>query len=134
MTPNPQFLGTVEDGKLSLVNPQRFDRYLLNLVGEVVLTIKRNRKKRERSLAQNRYYWGVPVAILAENFGYSDEEMHEALKWQFLKKHEGRIPTVRSTTDLSTVEMENLLSKIRQWASSEFGVYIPTPNETEFSY
>jgi hypothetical protein len=43
----------------------------------------------------------------------------------------GMPPTVRSTSDLSTIEFEEYCSKIRMWASKELGVYIPSPNEPD---
>jgi len=71
--------------------------------------------------------------MLSDEIGYSDEEMHDALKWKFLQK-QGKIPTTRSTSDLSTVEYEDFLSKVRMWASSDLGLYIPTPNEVENNF
>jgi hypothetical protein len=65
-------------------------------------------KRRKRSLSQNSYYWGIVVAMLAEAAGYSPEEMHDALKFELLRVHgDSRLPTARSTTELTTVEMED---------------------------
>jgi len=35
----------------------------------------------------------------------------------------------KSTAELTTKEFEEYTTSIRQWASQELGVYIPTPNE-----
>jgi len=45
-------------------------------------------------------------------------------------KHE-ELPTVRSTTTLSTIEFEQLMEEIKRWAAIEFEILIPDPNEVE---
>lgn len=93
---------------------------------------------RKRSLDQNAYYQGPVIGILAEYCGNSHDEMHEILKQKFLsrlaivinkngEKEEIRIS--RSTADLSTVEFEEYLKRIKTWASSDLSIYIPDPNE-----
>lgn len=90
-----------------------------------------------RSLPENRYYFGVVLKILSDELGYSVNEVHELTKQMFLseviflKTKEGvkEIHIPKSTTNLKTVEFEEYLSSIRQWASMELGIYIPTPNE-----
>jgi len=130
----PSFTGTVEKGILHLTNRSRFDMHLQQLSGQVSVTIKRHRAVKSRSVLQNRYYWGVVVGILSAELGYSDDEMHDALRFQFLQKRDGKLPTIRSTTTLSTVEMEQYLATIRNWASHDLGIYILLPRETEFNY
>lgn len=129
----PTFYGQIENGKLTLQDRDQFKAYVGTLKGDVMITVDKRYKRRSDN--ENRYYWGVVIPLLCEFMGYTDEEMHEAIKWKFLKKqteafpkHE-EVPTVRSTTTLSTAEFEELMSKVRMWAS-EFGVYIPDPNET----
>ncbi|HEY9874610.1 MAG TPA: hypothetical protein V6D12_14315 [Candidatus Obscuribacterales bacterium] len=93
--------------------------------------------QKQRSNSQNRYYWGVIVEILSEHTGFTREEMHEILKHKFLKTF-GIMNTnngpqeferTKSTTELSTKEMEEFLSQVRVWASAELGCWIPEPNE-----
>jgi hypothetical protein len=94
----------------------------------VEVTIQRERKK--RSLSQNSYYHGVVVKMLADAAGYEPDEMHDALRWEFLRVHgEERLPSVRSTTELSTVEFEDYLSKCRMLGAQVYGVYVPGPGE-----
>ena len=93
--------------------------------------------KKQRSNPENRYYWGVVVQLLSEHTGFSKDEIHEILKRKFLKdvkmvdtkKGYKEIELTRSTTELTTVEMEQFLSNIRIWASQEIDVFIPEPNE-----
>lgn len=127
---SPVFTGKVEKGKLVLMNPEMFEAHVRSLEGDVTLTIKRRRK--DRSNEQNKYYWGVVVKILGDSFGYLPEEMHEALKLKFLLVEDRPLKTVKSTAGLSTVEFEDLMTKIRMWAQTEHNIYIPLPNEVEY--
>ena len=129
----PKFKGIVDKGRLKLFEQERYEGYLKTLIGDVELTVGKPRK--QRSNAENNYYWGVIIEILRNHIGYTAEEMHEALKWKFLKRHGEKVyqlPTIRSTADLSTVEFENYMSEIREWASIEMGCYIPLPNEVKY--
>ena len=87
-----------------------------------------------RSNPQNRYYWGVVIDILSSELGYTPEEIHEILRYKFIPKRDILIKDddfkiSRSTTSLTTVEMENYLSSVREWASIYCGINIPEPNE-----
>ena len=73
------------------------------------------------------------VAILGDHCGYDPEEMHLALKFKFLRKGKEGLETVTSTTDLSTVEFESYLERIRRWASLDLNCFIPQPNEVDYS-
>lgn len=95
--------------------------------------------QKQRSNPQNRYYWGICIRLLCEHTGYTPDDMHEIVKHKFLKKTvwlqhnvEGvkeMNEITKSTTSLSTSEMEKLLSDIRGWASLCLGCYLPEPNE-----
>ena len=126
----PKFYGQVTGTKLVLDQEESFKNYYPKLQGRVELIVRRVRK--DRSSNENRYYFGVVVKMLGDELGYTPEEMHEALKFHFLRDESRKLPTVKSTADLSTVEFESYLTQIRQWASVEMGIYIPLPNEVEF--
>ena len=72
----------------------------------------------------------VVIPVLAERCGYEDEEMHDALKWRFLQKHDGPMPTVRSTASLNTVEFSEYTAQCRRLAA-QMGVMIPDPGAVE---
>jgi hypothetical protein len=97
--------------------------------------IKKDR--RTRSLAENRYYWGIILTYIADETGYSKEEAHQIFGRMFLR-YDKQMPDgtteafVRSTTSLNTMEMEEYLEKIRIFALSELGTYIPLPNEINY--
>lgn len=126
----PVFQGQVVDGKLKLADAERFQSWVKTLNGKKIhITVKAERK--QRSTAQNAYYWGVVIEILRDYFGYSPDEMHDALKWQFLQIKHGKLPTVRSTSPMSTAEFTDYIEGVRQWAASEHGVVVPDPTSVE---
>jgi hypothetical protein len=128
------FRGIVDDGgKLKLERPEAFTVAVGKLAGKpVFLSIKVNRP--QRSTNQNAFYRGVVVPICAEEFGYSKEGMHIAFAMKFLTiqadPENGRpFESVKSTTELDTVQWESYIQDIRElvWDMSE--IRIPLPNE-----
>jgi hypothetical protein len=105
---------------------------LRNLKGNHAVAIKKDRSKRSGN--QNRYYWGVVLAYLSEETGFTKEEAHQLMQRMFLR-YDKQMPDgttetfVKSTTKLNTMEMEEYLENIRIFALSDLGTYIPLPNE-----
>jgi len=128
----PLFLGKVIKNKIELFEKEKFQVYINKFENkEIQLTIELKNKK--RSNQENRYYWGIVLEILSNHTGHTPDELHECFRAMFLKIWinigSKEIESIRSTTDLSTVEMEQYLTKIREFASIELNVYIPLPNE-----
>ena len=86
---------------------------------------------RTRSLEQNKYYWGVIVMILGNELGYCKDMMHEALTRKFLSHEEKGLTFVKSTSELSTKEMNDYIEQIKQWAIDFCGIVLPEPDEVE---
>ena len=99
----------------------------------ITVTIKTNRKL--KSNQQRGYYWGVIVRTLSEGLGffrYDDHLVHEGLKELFCPVKTNKAGfKVRSTELLDKKETEEYYSKCRMYASIEFGIFIPLPNEEE---
>lgn len=129
---NKKHLGTTKRGKFVPDDPRTFKLAFCMLEGKrTCVTVSKETKR--RSTQQSRYYWGVVCRLVGEVTGYTTDEAHDALRWQFLKQHrDGMPPTVRSTTSLTTAEFEEYMTSIRQWASTELGCWIPEPNEVEY--
>lgn len=126
----PVFTGIVKDGFITYDNTDRVIRFVRTLEGKRIdITFREHKSK--RSTNQNNYYFGVVCKILGDYFGYTEDEMHEALKIHFLSKGACDVPTVGSTAKMNTAEFEDYLTKIKRWAASEYGVVIPDPNEIE---
>ena len=131
---------TPENGKIKR-NRQTLINALKSFEGkEIKITIERNRNK--RSNFQNRYYFGVVVAIwrglFLDEWGdiLSIDETHERLKELFGHKEErviestGEVLSItRSTTTYTTTEMVEYQMKCQQQAYEMFGAHIPDPNE-----
>ena len=130
---NPVFKATIQKGKVIFDRVDMFNSYVVGLEGKEVNIVISKRKK-HRTNPQNSWYWACVVAIPAEHFGYTPDEMHEAFKWMFLRKHieDNRPLTVVSTASLSTVEFSEYVEKCRQFCAEE-GLYIPDPEEVDIS-
>jgi len=108
------------------------------LDGDYTMTIERRKKK--RSVFQNRYYWGVVVPLVRQGLidvGYrmTTEAVHEYLKGQFAitevtNEHTGEIlKTIGSTSEMTTSKMMDYFAEITQWSAEYLNVQIPQPNE-----
>lgn len=124
----PVFRAQIKTGIIIFDRPKEAYGYLQTLEGKYVEVVVR-KERSERSNNQNNYYWGVVLQLLSDHTGYTTDEMHEICKHQFLIVH-GKFDYVKSTTKLNTVEFEEYLDKIKNWAAV-LGVNIPNPNECE---
>lgn len=124
------FVCEVRRGQLVPVDPSAWSLGIRKLEGKRV-TVEVEPWRKSRSAQQNRYYWGVVVAILGEEFGYTREEMHAALCHRFLGDVDEQtgLMRIRSTKDLSTAEFEEHMSRIREWAALNYAISVPLPNE-----
>ncbi len=117
--------------KLIFEKRDLFDSHLKKLSGRVVITVEKYIPK--RSNQQNAYWHGVIVKLLADELGYTPDEMHTALKMEFLRvRRDGKPDTVGSTTKLSTKDFNELKESVQIWAKTEFNVYIPDPYEVDY--
>ena len=114
-------------------NKQDAINYILSLPDDGKHEVVVQEYKKKRSLAQNRLYWSW-LPFLAKHFGYSDDEMHEELKYAFIGEEAwtNRKGVVRSrplsTTTLKTKEMAEYLTKIEVLADSN-DITLPKPYE-----
>ena len=130
--PVPKFRGRPKNGVMNMVNIGQWNRYLHTLEDVDCDVIVRKHKK-QRSLPQNNYYFGVVCVELGKHIGYSVDDMHSAIGLEFLLvTEEGKPPYIRSTTDLNTEEFNDFLEKVKMWAAEFHQVYIPDPNETDY--
>ena len=123
------FMGKSEKGIVVLDDEKGFTEHIKSLDGKFIQLVVR-RYRTNRSNNQNKYYWGVVIKILGDELGYMPDEMHNALRWKFLRKG-GKLETVKSTSSLTTIEFEEYLELIRIWALRDLEIAIPLPNEVD---
>ncbi len=130
--------GTVDDdGKFTPKDAGYFKMVFKAFRGqEIVINVKKWFEK--RSQKQNRYYWGVVVAAVADFIGEDDHDaIHDLLK----RKFNGRIIVGSngeeeliglSTTKMNRKEFTDYIDRIQRWAVTFCGgLYIRNPNEDE---
>lgn len=114
-----------------------FDRYeskyqlhtfLKTLSGEQCIQVRK--KKSKRSLAQNRYYWGVVMRYIATETGYNKYIAHLILLDKFLPYAVFEDDYELTSTQLDTEEMWEYIDLIRAWSFRFLNCLIPDPNQT----
>jgi hypothetical protein len=95
------------------------------------------RQKKDRSLDQNAWCWGVAYPLIAESLGYEPheiEELHYGLvaKWggeHFDKRLGAMVPNKRSSK-LTTKEFSDYMEWLVRFGAKECGgVNVPLPGE-----
>ena len=126
----------VKDGKACWTEPMlaTIKNYLRGFDGKPV-QVKFSKPRKERSVWQNRYMWGIVYKYIAVETGHTENEIHawlvdEFLPRRFIKIGDKEKEIRRTTTDLTTVEMETYLERCRVWAGTTLGIVIPLPNES----
>ena len=106
---------------------------------KVDITFQRAKKK--RSNEQNRYYWGVIVPMFQQGifdcFGeiWDIKTTHQHLKSTFNRVEKVNEKTgevvqlLKSTSENSTIEMEEYHENIRAWMRENMDIICPLPNE-----
>jgi len=85
--------------------------------------------RQNRSLDQNSYFHKI-VSIWADDIGYTIEEAKTVIKRElgyYYEKNGQKF--LESTATMDTKRMAELTDKFRTWSSSEFGIYLPEPDE-----
>lgn len=103
--------------------------------GEAVVIVERS----TRTLAQNRYLWGIVYAAIADHTGNTPEVVHEFCKDTFNPVHfsytakNGQLIDELvggSTASLAKDAFSEYTEKVRGWAAADLGIVIPDPGET----
>lgn len=126
------YYSNVTNRKLQKNVSQIIASELNNFEGKrVEITIQK--LKSSRSIMQNRLWW-LYVTILANELGYSKDEMHEICKFKFLKKEKIDEKTgelfqyIGSTATLGKGEFVDLVDSLIRWSAETFNIVLPLPN------
>lgn len=122
MTPELFFGRVLPGGLLVLDRAKDYNRAVRGFAGQhVEVSIRKRRTK--RSDQSNRFYWGHVLTEIAEATGYTKDEAHDALKYQFLKADgDGPLVKVRSTAALSVTEFSEYLERVMAFGAVTFGI------------
>ena len=112
--PRLRFPCNIKDGKMTLTDKEEFDKVISKLQGDYYIELK---ETGVRSSQLNNYYWNA-VRIIAEELGYTDNEMHATIKNHF---------EVESTKTLSTKEFASFIERLVRWSAIELNIVIPDP-------
>lgn len=125
----PIHYGSVENGKLTVRNKDRFNTWLATLKGNVELIVRKT--KSQRSGQQNRFYWAY-LEIIAAETGHGPNELHEYFKRRHLPPrfakilgHDIKLPA--TTTELNKAEFSAYIMGIE----AETGVPAPATESYE---
>lgn len=96
---------------------------------EFLIEVKKFYQKRSEN--QNRYYWDIIIGEGCKYTGYDKDEMHECFKQTFIDNCDDnfKLRRCKSTKDMATIEFADYMERIRRFAATEWGVYMPNPNE-----
>ena len=107
---------------------------------DIIIIIEK--KKWKRSNPHNSFYHGIVIPLMKQGFYNSlgehvgTDEIHTFLKNRFLFKeivNENNAEIIKmpqSTNELSTIQFEEYLDKIREFGLEFLNITIPLPNET----
>ena len=99
---------------MKLLDREQFDNVISKLQGDYYIELK---ETGVRSSQQNNYYWNI-VRIVADELGYTENEMHSTIKNHF---------NIESTKTLSTKEFADFIEKLVRWSAIELNIVIPDP-------
>jgi hypothetical protein len=133
--------GQNKDGKLHIIRREEFWNAFTNMFkdGER-LRIIIEKIYSKRSGQQNRYYWGVVVAVLlfeVNNQGneMSRDELHEELLNKFAPKKEIKnkngefFEVPMRSHEMNKSQMSDFTNDVRRWGAEFWGCNIPDPGE-----
>ena len=121
--------GTIKNGKLILNNERRFNDNLNIFEGEEI-EIRIKVRTNNRTIQQNSLYWKW-INIMSEETGFTKEEMHELIKYKFLKRtsiNNNGVEEVKlkSTTSLTVKEFTKLMDDVLYWSNNTLNINLPT--------
>ena len=122
------FGAEIKDRQIILENPSAFWKFAKKFEKKRIQLIIR-RYKTSRTIKQNKLYW-LYLGFIGDELGCEPEELHSTFKAMFLIDHSKKLPIVRSTTKLTTIEFANYIEKIIR-KSAELGILLPEPNKLD---
>lgn len=128
-----EYFSNIKDGKMQRNTALQIANDIKHFEGKRIhLTIEKLKSK--RSTQQNKFYW-VLVTILANEIGYDKMEMHDLIKFKFLRTEKvfektGEIfEYLKSTTELNKTDFADFIGSLQRWSAETFNVILPDPGQ-----
>lgn len=127
--------GTITDGRV-LPDDIPEMRRLATEMGDglrVVITVEGEKEHRPKSDEQRRYWFAVPVALLAEHCGMSDRQSSHAMLGECFGYVDGPcgkpVPVEPSFADLTVDKASRAIDWALDWLPAEFEIICPPPDK-----
>jgi hypothetical protein len=103
--------------------------YIRNLPSDTVWQIVISKWTKPRSDNQHGYY-RVLVDIVSEHTGYTTDELHDMFRTKAgLWKTVNGVEVLRSTKELSVIEMGELIETVLRVAATDLEISLPAPSQ-----
>ena len=120
--------GKILKGKIVFDDKAKFINDVSKMSDGIRVVIEVREAENVRTNNQNRLWWSW-MNIIADELGYSKQEIHDILKYKFLLKEEiidGEIhQSLKSTTTLTKKEFQKLTHDVFFWANDTFNINLP---------
>ena len=125
------FFSFISDGgDPFLYNDDLFKRFVEVQKGNIVFVKMTTEVEKEKSIQANRYYWGAVIETISKETGTARNDTHYALCERFLPCKDTAIGRARKPyRELSQKEQSIYIDGVRQFAATELGLEIMTPEE-----
>jgi len=140
----PKFIGTIEKGKLTMSEQDIFDLYISSLEGEIEVVVKKRNKTRTAQQNKALHLYFTQLAEILNEAGW---DMKKTLKadWDILWTMENIKNNLwrpiqeayickKSTTELTTTEIDKIYDILNKGIGEKTGIYIPFPSIDNFIY
>ena len=124
----------------NILDKERFKRRCNDLYKQGKI-VELSAKKERRTLPQNAYLHLILGWLAMETgntLGFVKQEYFKRLINPDLfvvgidDPYLGKAHVLRSSRDLDTAQMTTAIDRLRNWASAEAGIYLPSPEEHDF--
>ena len=120
--------GKNQKGKIIFDNKAECINSIGKMEDGVRVVIEIREAENVRTNQQNKLWWSW-MNIIADELGYSKQEIHDILKYKFLLREEmidGEIhQSLKSTTTLTKKEFNKLTEDVFYWANDTFNINLP---------
>ena len=124
MALTPIWNATVKGGKLIFHEGEEMSAFMESMEGRRV-EVRISRFRKERTVDQRSFYFGVVVELIREELGMSVEECHSFLKTILIYPK-------TSITQLDCAEFSRYIEEAACWAAVTLGIVIPEPQRVSW--